>query len=224
MKFGKYIRNNQLPKWAKYYVDYKFLKHVIKQCLHEAQTPPTKQRTYFNSAARGGSVIIINDKAGPDNNNNSNNDNMEAKLTQYNNHFRSRTDFITAVSDESTKVVEFIKEKKTSLRLMFEAIEAHPDTSSTNALSALHHDIEQLVEFVNLNNDGFRKILKKYDKQLGSIAGTHLNKHLGARFGHETTDIVFLKENVEKFMAKTYGSNDLLKVGEEAEVFCFSDE
>lgn len=124
MKFGKYIRNNQLPKWSQYYLDYKFLKFVIAQCLYELTAPPrANAKNYLHTkSSTNGTVIVVNDHQDPYINT-LQQDTMEQKLARYNNNFRSRTDFITAVHDEFKKVVEFVRDKKASLRLLFEQLE-----------------------------------------------------------------------------------------------------
>ncbi len=41
MKYGKYIESKIKPEWKDYYIDYKGLKDLIKECQKEAETGET---------------------------------------------------------------------------------------------------------------------------------------------------------------------------------------
>lgn len=96
MKYGKYLKNNQVAKWENYYVDYKKLKKLVGDTIRESEKVFTEAvKVFILSILLIISKILKNLKVG----------------------------FMPAVAEELSKVIKFSSETKTNLRLQFEALE-----------------------------------------------------------------------------------------------------
>jgi len=160
MKYGKYLKNNQIQKWEAHYLDYKRLKKLIKDSQAEAEK-------VFSEG--------------------------------------TKIKFMPVVAEEMGKVVKFSLDTKTKLRLQFESIETQKTGDHSNELVTIYRELGLLLDFMKLNREGFRKILKKFDKKLKSSAGFGVFRQVDARFSSEIVDLTYIQETTLKFYISKYG-------------------
>ncbi|KAJ1778353.1 phosphate system positive regulatory protein pho81, partial [Coemansia sp. RSA 1824] len=143
MKFGKHIQAQTIPEWAAHYMSYKALKKIINELsvpLSPSINPAeaAKQRLRTVKAAFFFQV--------------------DRELEKVN------TFYVQKEADAQVRLKSLI-EKQRNLR-------SRGPRNRTATIRALHeaflnsrHDLDKLQNFVEINNTGFRKILKKWDKR-----------------------------------------------------------
>ncbi|KAJ2540793.1 phosphate system positive regulatory protein pho81 [Coemansia sp. RSA 1853] len=143
MKFGKHIQAQTIPEWAAHYMSYKALKKIINELsvpLSPSANPAeaAKQRLRTVKAAFFFQV--------------------DRELEKVN------TFYVQKEADAQVRLKSLI-EKQRNLR-------SRGPRNRTATIRALHeaflnsrHDLDKLQNFVEINNTGFRKILKKWDKR-----------------------------------------------------------
>ncbi|TFK29233.1 SPX-domain-containing protein [Coprinopsis marcescibilis] len=177
MKFGKRIQAQQIPGWSAYYLDYKFLKKIISSLaanrpaseaaalalgVHSTIQSPTSpgQPPFFPASDYDAG-------RGPD---------FQAH----------KAAFFFKLERELEKINAFYLQKEAELKLRMEtllskrraaAIRGMPDANTGSfqnraewsaveeGFRLLERDLGKLQKFVEINAEGFRKILKKFDKR-----------------------------------------------------------
>lgn len=162
MKFGKYLASQQLelPEYSGHFIDYKALKKLIKQLA--------------------GGIDIASNEA-------NNQAHIQQKLKE------NKASFFFRVERELDKVNSFYLEKQANLainmdllvmkkdELLTKSSEIARDSSSNastlnfknsilflnlyQAFKKIHQDMLRLQQFVELNEAGFLKVVKKWDKR-----------------------------------------------------------
>lgn len=153
MKFGKYLalRQLELPEYLGYFIDYKALKKLIKQL------------------------------AGSNHENNLSMDEMQRTLKE------NKASFFFRVERELDKVNQFYLEKQADLavnvdlllRKKLELLSKEYSLASAmrhlisylnlyQNFKKIHQDLLRLQQFIELNETGFSKVVKKWDKRLKS--------------------------------------------------------
>lgn len=157
MKFGKYLASRQLelPEYSGHFIDYKALKKLIKQLAIPA-----------TNTSNG--VVI------------SQSDNIHQTLKE------NKASFFFRVERELDKVNSFYLEKQADLaitldllimkknELILKSSDGSDNSSFKNSISYLniyqsfkkiHQDLIRLQQFIELNETGFSKVVKKWDKR-----------------------------------------------------------
>ncbi|CAN3373765.1 hypothetical protein DIURU_005796 [Diutina rugosa] len=150
MKFGKYLASRQLelPEYSGYFIDYKALKKLIKQL------------------------------AGSNHENNLSMDEMQRTLKE------NKASFFFRVERELDKVNQFYLEKQADLAVNVDLLLRKKsellskEYSSASAMrhsisylnlyqnfKKIHQDLSRLQQFIELNETGFSKVVKKWDKR-----------------------------------------------------------
>ncbi|KAI9475815.1 MAG: hypothetical protein EXX96DRAFT_574771 [Benjaminiella poitrasii] len=153
MKFGKQIQSQQFTEWSPYYLDYKGLKKFISALL---KTPADSLREL------GLPPIEI--------------DEDRAKLLQ-----SQKAAFFFKLERELEKINSFYLQKENELKVRLRTLidkkkVLQSDTrrlkhASTlfkaiqEAFTQFEQELTKIQKYVELNNEGFRKILKKWDKR-----------------------------------------------------------
>lgn len=165
MKFGKYLASRQLelPEYSGHFIDYKALKKLIKQLGMPA----------------GGILDLQNPTS-------NNQDQIQQKLKE------NKASFFFRVERELDKVNSFYLEKQANLainldllimkknELLTKSSELAHDASAATSLNfknsilylnlyqnfkKIHQDLLRLQQFIELNEAGFLKVVKKWDKR-----------------------------------------------------------
>ncbi|KAL9550387.1 hypothetical protein MBANPS3_004756 [Mucor bainieri] len=153
MKFGKQIQSQQFTEWSPYYLDYKGLKKFISSLLN---TPADSLK------ALGLPPIGIEED--------------RAKLLQ-----SQKAAFFFKLERELEKINSFYLQKENELKVRLRTLidkkkVLQSDTRRLKHASTLFKAIQEafvqfeqeltkIQKYVELNNEGFRKILKKWDKR-----------------------------------------------------------
>ncbi|KAK9761041.1 phosphate system positive regulatory protein pho81 [Basidiobolus ranarum] len=152
MKFGKYIQTQQFPEWASYYVNYKGLKKIINNLGHE-EVPVSSDVLLQNTLGGGADA--------------------RSRLLQ-----SQKAAFFFKLERELEKVNIFYLQKESDLKVRLRTLidkkkilqsrtsySLSSLASLREAFAQFQHDLNKLQQFVEINATGFRKILKKWDKQ-----------------------------------------------------------
>ncbi|KAJ1981437.1 Glycerophosphocholine phosphodiesterase, partial [Dimargaris verticillata] len=167
MKFGKSLTNNAFPPWSKNYIAYKALKQHIKL----AQLAKTKGTI----AIEPHETEFFYDL----------NDELE-KVNRFYLHKRSELERRVVALEAKFRQLLAVGAPPSPHFHLPSKVESHPYTAETvtneslegtdleNARSLLNSLVEtrdhlhKLIRFSQVNKEGFRKILKKFDKKLGT--------------------------------------------------------
>lgn len=157
MKFGEYLEKNQDRGWADKYINYGYLKQLIKdlQSRQSEAIDPTARITSL-------SVPRPTDSAGMP---------MQTISTT------TPEDFFTSVESEMRKIDDFTHTVVVGIRNVLRDVERQlttvadikKDTSVEDMqvrVDAAAEKFLRLEKYVNLNFTGFHKILKKHDKRI----------------------------------------------------------
>ncbi|KAI8368706.1 hypothetical protein BD560DRAFT_447356 [Blakeslea trispora] len=153
MKFGKQIQSQQFTEWSPYYLDYKGLKKFISSLLN---TPADSLK------ALGLPPIDLEDD--------------RAKLLQ-----SQKAAFFFKLERELEKINSFYLQKENELKVRLRSLIdkkkvlqsdlrrlKHASTlfkAIQEAFLQFEQELTKIQKYVELNNEGFRKILKKWDKR-----------------------------------------------------------
>ncbi|KAI9341860.1 hypothetical protein BD770DRAFT_351886 [Pilaira anomala] len=153
MKFGKQIQSQQFTEWSPYYLDYKGLKKFISSLLN---TPADSLK------ALGLPPVNVEDD--------------RSKLLQ-----SQKAAFFFKLERELEKINSFYLQKENELKVRLRTLidkkkVLQSDTRRLKHASTLFKAIQEafvqfeqeltkIQKYVELNNEGFRKILKKWDKR-----------------------------------------------------------
>ena len=157
MKFGKTLKRVLYPAWCDYYVDYKFLKGIIKKCAaaleqHINTHTHTATSTYYDS--------------------------KDDTTRLYGLH---RLEFFMWIAREVAKVSGFYERQLTEWEEQYQrmvGVEGGAEEQrSLDELRVLCDLLDKMRSFVLLNHLAFIKILKKYDKHVSSLTHTALSSH-----------------------------------------------
>eukprot|EP00521_Asterionellopsis_glacialis_P015626 CAMPEP_0195291976 /NCGR_PEP_ID=MMETSP0707-20130614/8541_1 /TAXON_ID=33640 /ORGANISM="Asterionellopsis glacialis, Strain CCMP134" /LENGTH=704 /DNA_ID=CAMNT_0040352347 /DNA_START=150 /DNA_END=2264 /DNA_ORIENTATION=- len=153
MKFGHTLHDRISEEWYPYTVDYKGLKRVLKG------KDPVKGEYIHNPHTSS----HVDDHR----------DDCDDPATI------DKNAFFRLYEDSKTKLEVFYEDREKSAHGKLRAIEERvgqtsPEDSSDASIKQLidtmdefEHDINELMEFLDLNKTGFSKILKKFDKNTG---------------------------------------------------------
>ena len=163
MKFGKTLKRVLYQAWSDYYVDYKFLKGIIKKCASALEqhisTPATP------SSAAGTAY-----------------DSKDDTTRLYGLH---RLEFFLWIAREVAKVSGFYQRQLTEWEEQYAQLvggseaggTAEAEQRSLDELRVLCDLLDKMRSFVLLNHLAFIKILKKYDKHVSSLTHSALSSH-----------------------------------------------
>ncbi|KAG2013350.1 ankyrin repeat domain-containing protein 50 [Coprinopsis cinerea AmutBmut pab1-1] len=185
MKFGKRIQAQQIPGWSQYYLDYKFLKKIISSLA--ANRPASEAAALALGAPQAPSNTTSASTATPTSPGQPPffpaSDYDAGRGPDFQAH---KAAFFFKLERELEKINAFYLQKEAELKLRMEtllskrraaAARGMPDTNSDSfqnrvewsaveeGFRLLERDLGKLQQFVEINAEGFRKILKKFDKR-----------------------------------------------------------
>ncbi|KAI9310793.1 hypothetical protein BX666DRAFT_1882142 [Dichotomocladium elegans] len=150
MKFGKQIQSQQFTEWSAHYLDYKGLKKFINSILNAPHE-------HHNN----GQVISEDDRS---------------RLLQ-----SQKAAFFFKLERELEKINSFYLQKENELKVRLRTLVDKKKILQTDTRRLKHastlfnaiqeafiqfeHELNKIQKYVELNNEGFRKILKKWDKR-----------------------------------------------------------
>ena len=188
MKFGKTIRNKALPEWSMHYMDYKALKKIIRKCVaaqdelmaiqhdlkrHKRQGQGSPQQRQEATAGKQDPQLVKS--------------NLEDRKAQAEAAYQEAvTYFFFLLQRQLEKVSDHFSDEVTLLQARIMAISDKFNQMAVDGplpsedfrrhtLAQLLHGTKDILtvqhnlhDFSSMNKEGFRKILKKLDKQLGT--------------------------------------------------------
>lgn len=166
MKFGKELRARLYKPWAKYYVAYKKLKKLINKANDPRKSPGAKSKYKSEFFQK-----CFNDIKKAEEFYKKTLANLLASYNKYVSKFQKNT--TEAGEPKSSRVaIGILKDLKKSITLL-----------------------EKMEEFCILNSEGFRKIVKKWDKRMeeSELAGFMVQVKLQSFFRHDGLN--WLKQN-----------------------------
>ncbi|KAI9255498.1 hypothetical protein BY458DRAFT_520184 [Sporodiniella umbellata] len=153
MKFGKQIQSQQFTEWSPYYLDYKGLKKFISSLLNAP-----------SDSLKALGLPPVDDEED------------RAKLLQ-----SQKAAFFFKLERELEKINSFYLQKENELKVRLRTLVdkkkvlqsdirrlKHASTlfkSIQEAFTQFEQELTKIQKYVELNNEGFRKILKKWDKR-----------------------------------------------------------
>ncbi|KAJ2068458.1 phosphate system positive regulatory protein pho81 [Coemansia sp. S155-1] len=143
MKFGKHIQAQTIPEWAAHYMSYKGLKKIINE-LSVPLTPGVNQSEASQRRLQTVKAAFFFQ--------------VDRELEKVNLFYLQK--------EADTKVrLKSLIEKQRSLRVRGPRNRTATIRALREAFLNSRHDLDKLQNFVEINNTGFRKILKKWDKR-----------------------------------------------------------
>lgn len=178
MKFGKSFLSHQIPEWEFGYMNYKSLKKEIKS-INKRQSELTDSFKNSNNTTTTGDdlqIILLNDSKikselanfffDLDRNIEKVDEFYNKQFTEYQRRLRKISNVLIKNSEENSKSTNNSKNNNSkSYNFQFENDEKNEIIS---ILLELRNSIRNLKWFGELNKRGFRKILKKLDKKIGT--------------------------------------------------------
>jgi SPX domain protein involved in polyphosphate accumulation/uncharacterized membrane protein YidH (DUF202 family) len=155
MKFGEHLLKNMDPRWKDYYLDYARMKKVIKELSASCLVDVSQERNTSLSFGRG------------------------AAASSRQAHDANRG-FLDLLEEEIRKIDKFTAAMMVDIRTNLRDIEGQVEHETKNNNGGALQGIEELrkqadhngkqflalEKYINLNFNGFHKILKKHDKQM----------------------------------------------------------
>ena len=183
MKFSHFLQQNMVPEWEKAYIDYRYLKTLLKPFKIIINLNKIKKKKYFSINTK-----VIHEKP------------SEEWVFSYLKVFSSR--FEEILIEEKAKIDDFLHLKQEEFLLKFSEIQRNihilqekssksPDFSSkkqqlNSCFLSFYKETCHLSEFSTINMNSFKKITKKQQK-------------ITTKFDHfSTKPLIFLIENLEK--------------------------
>ncbi|KAJ2736937.1 phosphate system positive regulatory protein pho81 [Coemansia sp. BCRC 34962] len=143
MKFGKHIQAQTIPEWAAHYMSYKGLKKII----NELSAPLTPGANPSEASQRRLQTV------------------KAAFFFQVDRELE-KVNLFYLQKEADTKVrLKSLIEKQRALRMRGPRNRTATIRALREAFLNSRHDLDKLQNFVEINNTGFRKILKKWDKR-----------------------------------------------------------
>eukprot|EP00744_Colponema_vietnamica_P002545 GILI01003974.1.p1 GENE.GILI01003974.1~~GILI01003974.1.p1 ORF type:complete len:712 (-),score=239.90 GILI01003974.1:196-2331(-) len=191
MKFTRQLEYNAVPEWRDYYIRYKFLKRLIKK-----QEDDTRRdsRASFSSFVES--------------------DAHQHLLSLDKSH--SESGFIEILDQELDKVDnffitkerEFTSATETSVSSLNGLRAAEDDSALKEQMVQLYLNISELRNFSTLNREGFRKILKKYDKHFGSQLGAWYLERVSQKALGKVEQLHSMITSIEESFARRFTRGD----------------
>eukprot|EP01132_Coremiostelium_polycephalum_P000884 gene884-1107_t len=196
MKFGKYLRNNMHQEWEEKYLDYKRLKKFLMELVEELQQNNQPRHSLFNN----------------------NYASFEAPFIQTSDR---NSKFLLAIWKQFLSVDKFISEKERDISQRSIYLTTSRDAG---LIISTIKEIEKLINFVEMNQEGFRKILKKFDKKATATVGNeYFNNMIRPHLSAKNSVISLHNSNLINIYTKQFGDYNDLKLSEQSEsVFTFS--
>eukprot|EP00043_Microstomoeca_roanoka_P008303 m.80084 g.80084 ORF g.80084 m.80084 type:complete len:1265 (+) comp14190_c0_seq2:239-4033(+) len=179
MKFGKQIRDKSLPEWAMHYMDYKGLKKIIGKCI-KAQAQMNRYAQASSPASMGTNATVVQEKGQQTE--------QEKRMADAQQDYQTSLAYLFfLLQRQLEKVAELFVGESSLLQARTLAIsdkvnQLAVETGTLPEDDFRRHTVAQLLggindiltimhklnDFSKMNMDGFRKILKKLDKKLGT--------------------------------------------------------
>ncbi|EGC32420.1 hypothetical protein DICPUDRAFT_155622 [Dictyostelium purpureum] len=201
MKFGKYLRNNMNPNYENHYINYKDLKKLL---LDLASVEEEKKRLSGNN--------------GRQQQQNNKNYILQYQASQQASDRNSK--FLLTVWKQFEKVDIFITTNEKELSMKSNYMENSKDA---RLIISCIKEVEELLNFVHLNLEGFRKILKKFDKKFTITIGHEYFKNMiYSHFQAKVSVLNYYNNKLSNIYSQQFGDIEELKHSEKTEsVFSF---
>lgn len=157
MKFAKSLMRNEVPEWSHYYIDYKSLKKLVNQAakeLREASNAEQLTDSGIDDRITAPLFYAIDR-------------NVERVDSFYNAKFAEYTRRLRHVEQQRELIwQQLFKQENES------DVEYSDKLEATGMLLELRSHLRNLQWYAEINKQGFMKILKKFDKKVGTNAKT----------------------------------------------------
>ena len=176
MKFGLYILDNMVPEWTEKYIQYKKLKKIIKILKQQMLTGPPAE---WDVGVSLSTPAPTNAAAMPmplNSENLSDDDEAMDSLESPPGEPLTQNDFFKTLESDMDTVKEFTQVQVKQIRAALDAADRMVNSArgvvadipigTKEHVDAVGVHFLKLEKYVNLNFTGFRKILKKHDKNL----------------------------------------------------------
>lgn len=143
MKFERTLDFNCVPDWAEHYINYRSLRRVIDQLISSQVNEVSRDNS---------SVSVVLAAQG------------ETALEMPSGHMTTlEMSFDRLFREELQRVQEFYQAERTSIMSKFKAVQDVQQQDGEN-LQGLYLALNDLADYLQLNQTGFRRIIKKHDK------------------------------------------------------------
>ena len=179
MRFGQHLLKNVVPEWAGKYVQYEELKKIIKILKQQMLTGPPAEwdvGVSLSTPAPTNAAAMPANQQKPDASDDEGIDGTGARLETLPGEALTQNDFFKTLEDDMDTVKEFTRLQVRQIRAALASADRMVQAGQGAAQNILIGAKEQvdavgshflkLEKYVNLNFTGFRKILKKHDKNL----------------------------------------------------------
>eukprot|EP00742_Colponemidia_sp_Colp-10_P001692 GILJ01001814.1.p1 GENE.GILJ01001814.1~~GILJ01001814.1.p1 ORF type:complete len:715 (-),score=102.45 GILJ01001814.1:146-2290(-) len=204
MKFSKQIEYNAVPEWREYYIKYKALKRIIKKII-DASRLETRQ-----------SLMMMEHEELPA-------EQHPLILSVDTRH--EQEEFMRALESDLSMVDSFYTEKEDDIcppaaDLAQKIMKNNLTTLGSldqlrNALHQFYLNLSELRNYAKLNAEGFRKIVKKYDKSRGTHMGGWFNERIHTRPFFSATKVDDTISLVQAAYARLFTRSDIEKAKDE---------
>ncbi|KAG5519428.1 hypothetical protein PMAC_002055 [Pneumocystis sp. 'macacae'] len=182
MKFGKNLIKNKIPEFSSKYIDYKILKKEI-------------------------STIFLKSKGSKD---------LTSFFSLFDSNLESVNTFFNLRKKEITRRIDLIL-KKYNLDLLIKNhqhlnIEIDEKEDLVSSLLSLKSELQKLLWYLEINNKGFMKILKKLDKKLNMSLKSNYMESKVMLLSSATTITVELFENICHWLSYINDTNSLKNI------------
>lgn len=154
MKFAKSLQRNEVPEWSQWYIDYKGLKKLVRQAVNSAeelhaQTGALSSQQLDRVSAPFYYAVDRN---------------LEVVDTFYNSKFAEYSRRLAHLE------AQFAQACANTSHLPDGSSDASESDELVNLLLELRAQLRNLQWYADVNKRGFTKILKKFDKKVGTQA------------------------------------------------------
>ena len=156
MKFAKSLVRNQVPEWSQWYIDYKGLKKMVRQAMNETHKldPNDEAKRIADTDRIAVPFFYAIDR------------NLEIVDSFYNSKYTEYTRRLVHLKDKFTEMQESTHYNNSN------SPNSCSDTNDNQEMVAmlleLRAQFRNLQWYADVNKRGFTKILKKFDKKVGT--------------------------------------------------------
>ncbi|KAJ7550770.1 hypothetical protein O6H91_07G117600 [Diphasiastrum complanatum] len=191
VRFGHYIHENHIPEWKTHYIGYKLLKKTINQYAARTSNISEEEREEFITTFSKlldsqieKIVLFVIEKQG-----------LLAKWLKYLSRRQTDAHCILVTNSEAQTHNEL-----TENGTIIADVEAQSNVKLSEEYRNVGRELLRLLEYVEMNTTGLRKILKKFEKRVGFRLR---ERYLASRINHPYSQLqqVFRQVGIGALMA-----------------------